>query len=89
MRKEGKYFIIILVCLIVVGLLYLLAPILTPFFFGAFLAYLADPLVVKLTQRGLSRNGKCRDCFSEFVSAVNIDYTACHSPDSKPIIYFA
>lgn len=36
-------------------LLYLLGPVLTPFFISAILAYLADPLVDKLESKGLSR----------------------------------
>jgi predicted PurR-regulated permease PerM len=38
-----------------VGLLYLLAPVLTPFVAGALLAYLADPLADRLEERGLGR----------------------------------
>src|SRR5512143_1490748 len=37
------------------GLVYLLAPILTPFLAGALLAYMFDPLVDRLEARGLSR----------------------------------
>ncbi len=36
-------------------LLYLLAPVLTPFLFSALLAYLGDPLVDRLERRGCSR----------------------------------
>ncbi len=36
-------------------LLYLLAPILTPFFLAALFAYLGDPLVDRLQEKGLSR----------------------------------
>lgn len=35
--------------------LYILGPILTPFLFGAILAYLCNPLVNKLTQKGMPR----------------------------------
>lgn len=37
------------------GLLYLLAPVLTPFVFAALLSYLGDPLVDQLEERGFSR----------------------------------
>jgi predicted PurR-regulated permease PerM len=53
-RKENKVFICILL-LMAGGLLYLLKPILTPFFAGALLAYLADPLVNYLMSYKLSR----------------------------------
>jgi predicted PurR-regulated permease PerM len=56
MRQECKVLLYIAVAVAVFGLIYLLAPILTPFLFGAFLAYLADPLVVKLHERGLKRS---------------------------------
>lgn len=38
-------------------MLYLLAPVLTPFFMGALLAYMGDPLADRLEDRGLSRTG--------------------------------
>lgn len=38
------------------GLLYLLAPVLTPFLFAALLAYLGDPLIDRLEGRKLSRS---------------------------------
>lgn len=40
---------------LVIGLIYLLAPILSPFVAGAALAYLLDPLVDKLEDKGMSR----------------------------------
>ena len=47
---------LVLAGIVFVGwLLYLLAPILTPFFIAALLAYLGDPLVDRLKARGLSR----------------------------------
>jgi predicted PurR-regulated permease PerM len=54
MRKENKFFIIVLF-LITISVLYFLQPILTPFFAGALLAYLADPLVTRLISLKLSR----------------------------------
>ncbi len=41
--------------LIVVGLLWLLSPILLPFVLGMAIAYLLDPLAKRLTARGMSR----------------------------------
>ncbi|MFO1371184.1 MAG: AI-2E family transporter [Candidatus Competibacteraceae bacterium] len=38
-----------------IGLLYLLAPVLTPFLFAALLAYLGDPLIDRLEARRISR----------------------------------
>jgi predicted PurR-regulated permease PerM len=55
MKQESRYLLSVLAAAVFCGLFYLLAPILTPFFFGAFLAYLADPLVVKLQDRGVKR----------------------------------
>jgi phosphoribosylaminoimidazole-succinocarboxamide synthase len=43
------------VLLVAGGLVYLLAPVLTPFLAGALLAYIFDPLVDRLQARGLSR----------------------------------
>ena len=45
-------------------LLYLLAPILTPFMVAALLAYLADPLVDRIELRGLPRTGAVVVVFS-------------------------
>ena len=43
------------VLLVMGGLVYLLAPILTPFLAGALLAYIFDPLVKRLERHGVSR----------------------------------
>ncbi len=53
--------------MLVVGsavLLYLLAPVLTPFLIAGLLAYLGHPFVVRLEQRGLSRNSSTLTVFS-------------------------
>jgi len=56
MSTLDSYRWFLLAGLLVTGwLLYLLAPILTPFMFAALLAYLGDPLVDKLEARKLSR----------------------------------
>jgi predicted PurR-regulated permease PerM len=44
------------VALLVGALLWLLAPVLTPFVFAALLGWLGDPLVDRIERRGLSRN---------------------------------
>lgn len=54
MQTWNKSFIIFLL-LVVAGLIYLLAPILTPFLTGALLAYLVNPLVIKLMKYHLPR----------------------------------
>lgn len=55
MTESNKW--IFLVVLVTAGLLlYLLAPILTPFLIGAVLAYISDPLVDKLEARKLPRS---------------------------------
>jgi predicted PurR-regulated permease PerM len=51
---ENKFFMLVVV-LLLGGLLYLLDPILTPFFVGALLAYLTDPAVKKLARLGVPR----------------------------------
>ncbi len=53
--------------MLVVGsgiLLYLLAPVLTPFLIAALLAYLGHPFVVRLEQRGFSRNSSTLTVFT-------------------------
>jgi predicted PurR-regulated permease PerM len=54
MKQKNKVFFVI-VAVLTCGLMYLLAPILTPFIFGALLAYLVDPLVCRLERYHLSR----------------------------------
>jgi len=55
MRAERGVFVFIVLALFVGGLLYLLAPILTPFVLSALLAYLGDPVADRLERWGLPR----------------------------------
>lgn len=50
-------------------LLYLLAPVLTPFLVGALLAYLGDPLVDRLQRYGLGRSGAVTVVFAVMLLA--------------------
>lgn len=52
---DSQKWLVLALGLTVGGLLYLLAPALTPFLFSALLAYLGDPLVDRLERLGLSR----------------------------------
>jgi predicted PurR-regulated permease PerM len=54
-RRNGNKIFFIIVTFITVGLLYLLAPILTPFLAGALLAYLLNPVVNALQRSRLPR----------------------------------
>lgn len=51
---QQRWFILI-VALILAALLYLLAPILSPFLIGALLAYISDPFADRLEARGVGR----------------------------------
>ncbi|MGF1642271.1 MAG: AI-2E family transporter [Thiotrichales bacterium] len=53
--SDSQKWFALAVALVLGGLLYVLAPILTPFLVGALLAYLGDPLADRLERRGLSR----------------------------------
>jgi predicted PurR-regulated permease PerM len=55
MQDVARQFFMLGVVLVIGALLYLLAPILTPFFCGALLAYLTDPLVNKLVRLRVPR----------------------------------
>lgn len=52
---ESQRWFLLTIGLVICGLLYLLAPILTPFLVGALLAYLCDPLADRLEEAGCSR----------------------------------
>lgn len=54
------------------GLIYLLAPVLTPFVAGALLAYLGDPLADRLESRGLTRLSAVIVVFGLMVFAVGL-----------------
>ena len=54
-RKSQTRFWLIFAALSI-GLLYLLAPVLTPFLFAALLAYLGDPLIDRLEARKIPRS---------------------------------
>ena len=60
---QQRWFILI-VALIFAVLLYLLAPILSPFLIGALLAYISDPLADRLEAKGLSRTSSVVIVFS-------------------------
>lgn len=53
MQKLSNHTIYFLSFLVIIFLIYILAPVLTPFLFSALIAYLANPLVVKLDRKKL------------------------------------
>ncbi|MCF6323606.1 MAG: AI-2E family transporter [Gammaproteobacteria bacterium] len=63
MAEAQKWWILMLVAGSGV-LLYLLAPVLTPFLIAGLLAYMGHPFVVRLEQRGFSRNNSTLTVFS-------------------------
>ncbi len=54
-RSDNLPWLALATLLVVSGLVYLLAPVLTPFLAGVLLAYIFDPLVDRLQKRGLNR----------------------------------
>ncbi|MDC9719285.1 MAG: AI-2E family transporter [Gammaproteobacteria bacterium] len=52
---QSQSWLLIIVSFIVVGLLYVLQPVLTPFVVGIAIAYMADPFADRLESRGCSR----------------------------------
>lgn len=55
-RSENLPWLALAALLILSGLVYLLAPVLTPFLAGGLLAYIFDPLADKLEKKGLARS---------------------------------
>lgn len=53
-ESQTRFWLIFAACAL--GLLYLLAPVLTPFLFAALLAYLGDPLIDRLEARKIPRS---------------------------------
>ncbi len=54
-RSDNLPWLALATLLVISGLVYLLAPVLTPFLAGLLLAYIFDPLVDRLEKRGLNR----------------------------------
>jgi phosphoribosylaminoimidazole-succinocarboxamide synthase len=55
-RTENLPWFALAALLVIAGLVYLLAPVLTPFLAGALLAYILDPLAERVQKWGLSRS---------------------------------
>jgi len=55
MLTESQRWFFLALTLVVLALVYLLAPILSPFLIGALLAYLCDPVADRLEAAGCSR----------------------------------
>ena len=55
MQRESQTRFWLIISAIFTGLLYLMAPVLTPFLFAALLAYLGDPLIDRLEARKIPR----------------------------------
>ncbi len=56
MERESRFRFWLILAALAFGLIYLLAPVLTPFLFAALLAYLGDPLIDRLEARKISRS---------------------------------
>jgi predicted PurR-regulated permease PerM len=56
MKRESQTRFWLIMIAISIGLLYLMAPVLTPFLFAALLAYLGDPLIDRLEARKIPRS---------------------------------
>jgi predicted PurR-regulated permease PerM len=56
MQRESQTRFWLIMSALAIGLLYLMAPVLTPFLFAALLAYLGDPLIDRLEARKIPRS---------------------------------
>lgn len=72
MLNDSQKWLLLAVTLTVGFLLYLLAPVLTPFLAAALLAYLGDPLVDRMEAKGLPRTAAVAVMFVLFLSAMAI-----------------
>ena len=63
MMTESRRWFWLAAVLVLGGLLYLLAPVLTPFLMGAILAYIGDPAADRLEAMGLSRTASVATVF--------------------------
>jgi predicted PurR-regulated permease PerM len=68
MQRNIVFWVVAL--LVVVGLLWLLSPILLPFVLGMAIAYVLDPLAKRLTKRGMSRLVAALVILGGFVAAI-------------------
>ncbi len=67
---DSQKWLLLLGCALFGGLLYLLAPVLTPFLISALLAYLGDPLVDRLEARKISRTNSVLIVFCGLFAAI-------------------
>ncbi|MEH6474026.1 MAG: AI-2E family transporter, partial [Halopseudomonas sp.] len=67
---DSQRWLVLCLSLIIIGLFYLLAPILFPFLTGILLAYMGDPLADRLERTGLSRTGSVVIVFSSLTIAL-------------------
>ncbi len=69
---ESQKWLILVVTLTVGFLVYLLAPVLTPFLVAALLSYLADPLVDRMESRGLPRTAAVAIVFVLLLAVIGL-----------------
>jgi predicted PurR-regulated permease PerM len=72
MLNDSQKWLLLAVTLTVGFLLYLLAPVLTPFLAAALLAYLGDPLVDRMEAKGLPRTAAVAVMFVVFLSVMAV-----------------